>query len=113
MKSISLSDLQADLDSVLDLAQKERVVITRNGKPSIVVVGIEDYDEEDWRRVTSPDFWQLIEERRQGRSLPLAEVRRRLEGRQPSVPSPKATGGRRKSRNKSSDRPAGEKKRSE
>ncbi len=78
MKPIGAAEAQADLDSVLDLAQKERLVILRNGKPSAVIVGVEKYDAEDWELATSADFWRMIEERRHGPLLPLAQVKARL-----------------------------------
>src|SRR5262249_53122675 len=78
MKPIPVADLQADVESFLDLAQKERLVIMRNGKPSAVVVGVEAYEKEDWQLAPSAAFWQMIEDRRGGRSIPLAEVKARL-----------------------------------
>ena len=47
MKTISLAAAQADLNSLVTESQSDRVVIERNGRPSAVVVGIEDDDEED------------------------------------------------------------------
>jgi PHD/YefM family antitoxin component YafN of YafNO toxin-antitoxin module len=66
------------LEAVLDLAQAERVVITRRGKPSAVVVGIDGYDEEDLALASSPAFWRMIEERRMGRFISRAELKKRL-----------------------------------
>src|SRR5207248_9797529 len=57
---------------------RSRIVITRAGKPSAVLVGIESYDEEDLRLASSPEFWRLIEERRTGgTSVPLSELKDR------------------------------------
>ena len=56
MKSISVADARSDFEAVLDSAQAERVVITRRGKPSAVVAGIEGYDEEDLALASSPAF---------------------------------------------------------
>ena len=78
MQTIQLEELQADAEAALDKAQKERVVVIRNGKPSAVVVGIEGYDAEDLQLASSPEFWRMIEERRRGRLIPLAEVKARL-----------------------------------
>lgn len=80
MKSISMKEAQSDIEAVLTSAQKERIVVTRAGKPCVVIVGIEGYDAEDLNLASSSEFWQMIEERRQGRSIPLAELRARLEG---------------------------------
>lgn len=82
MKKISTKELEANLDAVLSSAQSERILISRRGKPCAVLVGIEDYDAEDLRLASSPDFWRMIRERRtQGKSLSLAEVKARLEAR--------------------------------
>jgi prevent-host-death family protein len=82
MKTIPIKKLQTDLDAVLKSSQKERILISRDGKPCAVLVGVEDYDTEDLRLATSPDFWLMIRQRRiQGSSVPLAEVESRLAGR--------------------------------
>ena len=70
MKTISDLEAQGDLKNVLDDAQKERVVITRDGKLTAVVLGLESYNSEDLRLAGSPDFWKMIERRRhQGSSI--------------------------------------------
>ena len=69
MRTIPIAELQADAEAALDKAQKERLVIVRNGKPSAVVVGIEGYDAEDLQLASSPEFWRMIEERRYGRII--------------------------------------------
>jgi PHD/YefM family antitoxin component YafN of YafNO toxin-antitoxin module len=63
----------------LTRAKTERIVISRRGRPSAVLVGIEAYDAEDLALTSSADFWQMIRERQaSGTSAPLAEVERRL-----------------------------------
>ncbi|MCY2993516.1 MAG: type II toxin-antitoxin system Phd/YefM family antitoxin [Planctomycetota bacterium] len=78
MKSVSDQDAQANFQDVLASAQNERVVITRQGKPSAVVLGLESCDEADLRLAVSPEFWTMIQLRRQGNSIPLAELKVRL-----------------------------------
>ena len=78
MKPIALEELQTNTTAVLNRAQKERVVITRGGKLCAVVIGVENYDAEDIELARSADFWRLIEGRRQGEMIPLAEVKQRL-----------------------------------
>lgn len=83
MKTVTLDAAQADLNSLVTEAQTDRVVIERNGRPSVVVVGIEDYDLEDLALASSDAFWQMISERRSsGRSSSLQEVRERLRAKQ-------------------------------
>ena len=81
MKTIPARKLQTDLDAVLQSSQKERILISRDGKPCAILVGVEDYDAEDLCLSTSPDFWLMIRQRRsQGCSIPLAEVESRFAG---------------------------------
>ena len=54
------------------------MVITRQGKPSAVVLGLESYDQEDLELIASPEFWNMIQSRREGRSIPLGELKSRL-----------------------------------
>lgn len=78
MKSVSVRDLQRAIKKCVDASQEERVVITRNGKPAALMIGVEGQDWESIALQTSPAFWRLIEKRRKEKSLPLSEVRRLL-----------------------------------
>jgi prevent-host-death family protein len=79
MKTVPAKKLKTNLDDVLKSSQKERIVISRAGKPCAVLVGIEDYDEEDLQLASSRDFWLMIRERRsKGKSIPLADVEEHL-----------------------------------
>jgi prevent-host-death family protein len=97
MKTISVSQARSDLERVLDAAQKERIVVTRAGKPSVVIVGIESYDAKDRALASSAEFWGMIEQRRRGRSISLRELKSRLEARERRQPSKSASGGRKTS----------------
>ena len=79
MKTVPMTDLCSEPNAVLDSAQTERIVISRGGRPSAVLVGIEAYDAEDLQRATSSEFWRMIGQRRaHGKEVPLAEVEARL-----------------------------------
>jgi len=41
-----------------------RLVVTRNGRPFALVVGIENKDQEDLQLEASSEFWQMIGQRR-------------------------------------------------
>ena len=82
MKTVSVAKARSDIDAVLDSAQNERIVVTRAGRPSAVIVGVESYDGEDLALACSPAFWQMIESRRKGRLIPLSQVKRRLDVRE-------------------------------
>lgn len=82
MKTFAIGEAKKDLETVLDWAQKEKVVIFRNGKPCALVMGIQYYDKEDWELANSEEFWRMIQERRRNsRLIPLAEVEDRLFGK--------------------------------
>ena len=79
MKTMTMGEAQADLAAVVETAQHDRVVLERDGKPCAIIVGLDNYDAEDFAWATSREFWDMIEARRStGRSSPLAEVRARL-----------------------------------
>ncbi len=78
MKEITLEQLSRETSALLDVAQHERLVVTRNGKPLAVVVGIENKDEEDLRLEASPEFWRMIEERRREPTVPFDEIKAEL-----------------------------------
>ena len=64
MKRVALERLPQDVAELIVAAQRERVLITRDGQPYALVVGVENKDEEDLQLEFSPDFWRMIEERR-------------------------------------------------
>lgn len=77
MKVVRLE--QAILDSCIEDAQRERVVLTRNGKPVALLVGIEGMDEEQLQRASSDRFWTLIAERRAQKTISRTELERQVE----------------------------------
>ncbi|HZW32634.1 MAG TPA: hypothetical protein VFF52_18115 [Isosphaeraceae bacterium] len=77
MKSVPMED--ATLDLCVAEAQQERVILTRNGHPVALVVGVDGMDEEQIRLSSSPGFWMLMEERRGQRTISREELERRLD----------------------------------
>ena len=77
MKTIGME--QTTLDACLQEAQRERVVITRDGAPVALIVGLEGIDEEQVQLGTSDTFWTLIAERRRQGTLDRSTLER--EGR--------------------------------
>jgi antitoxin (DNA-binding transcriptional repressor) of toxin-antitoxin stability system len=67
---------QASLEACVDDARHERVVVTRNGAPVALIVGIEGMDEDQVSLGASDEFWKLIAERRQQRTVSRAELER-------------------------------------
>ena len=65
MKQIPLSEIEDDLARYLHVAEREEVVITRDGKPAGVLIGFES--EEDWidyQLEHDPTFLDQIERAR-------------------------------------------------
>lgn len=81
MKTVNVRNLQRKISECVDIAQKERVVVTRHGQPAALLIGVEGQDWEDIFYQTSPAFWKMIEERRKGKTLPFEEMQRRLKKR--------------------------------
>ncbi len=65
----------AVLETCVVDAQQERVVLTWEGRPVALLIGI---DEEQAQLETSDKFWKLITERRAEPTLSRAELERRL-----------------------------------
>ena len=78
MKTVSVRDLQKTIKKCVDAAQEERIVVTRNGKPAALLIGLEGQDWETVMLQTSPSFWKLIEKRRKEKTISLSEMRKRL-----------------------------------
>jgi antitoxin (DNA-binding transcriptional repressor) of toxin-antitoxin stability system len=55
---------EAKLSTCIEEAQRERVLITRDGKPVVLIVGVEGMDEEQLQLGNSDEHWRLISERR-------------------------------------------------
>ena len=65
---------QATLDTCVNDAQRERIVITRDGKPVVLIVGVEGLDEEQLQLGSSDKFWRLIAERRAQKTMSRARL---------------------------------------
>ena len=78
MKTLSLE--QATLGGCMEYAQHERVVITSDGKPALLIVGVEGMDEEQLELAGSSAFWRLMQERRAQKTVSRAELEARIAG---------------------------------
>jgi len=78
---ITMDLKRANLDTCVDDAQRERVVLTRNGKPVALIVGVEGMDEEQLQLGSSDKFWKLITERRTQKTISRAQLEQRLESK--------------------------------
>ena len=66
-------------ETLRDVAdQQERLLITRDGKPVVLIVGVKGMDEEQLQLGSSDNFWELITERRQQKTLSRTQLEERL-----------------------------------
>jgi prevent-host-death family protein len=75
MKEVSIEQLAQNTSAFITAAQSERVVVTQNGKPMAVLVGIKNKDQEDLALEASAEFWRMIEERRKEPTVPLSAIK--------------------------------------
>lgn len=64
MKLVGVREAQQQLSGLVSASQRERVVLTRHGKPVAVLTGVEGQDLEEVILTRSPVFRKLIEDRR-------------------------------------------------
>jgi prevent-host-death family protein len=79
MKKVALSDIKDDLSRYLRLAAREKIIITRHGKPAGVLVGFASEDDWlDFRLENDPRFLKRIERARkslrQGKGTKLEDL---------------------------------------
>ena len=79
MKRLTLEQLSEQLQDYVRSAQQEQILITQNGKPIAILLGLENIDPEQWNLQLSPEFWQMIRDRRQRPTIPLSLVEAELE----------------------------------
>ena len=78
MKTVGLE--HATLEVCVRHARRDRVVVTRKGKPVALVLGVEGLDEEQLQLGSSDKFWKLIETRRGQKTIGRRELEKSLAG---------------------------------
>lgn len=76
MKIVSLRD--ATLEECVRDAERDRVILTRQGKPVAVLISVKGLDLEQLELGHSDEFWTLIRERRAQKTMTRAELEERL-----------------------------------
>jgi antitoxin (DNA-binding transcriptional repressor) of toxin-antitoxin stability system len=76
VKSVDLD--QVSLDRCVAEAQRERVIIMRDGRPVALMIGIEGLDEEQVQLGSSDRFWRLIHERRSEETMSRTELEQKI-----------------------------------
>lgn len=78
MKKTTIKRFKDDPEAALAAAQQERLVVTRNGKPIALILGLGKYDAEDWDYMTSASFWREVRQWRKQRTVRLEDVKEEL-----------------------------------
>ena len=79
MKVVALGEAKNQLSAYVETSQHDRVLVTRHGKPAALIIGVEGEDIEDLLTRSDPDFWKMIEARREAKkTVSSTEMRRRL-----------------------------------
>jgi prevent-host-death family protein len=76
MKVVPLDD--ASLEDCVREAERDRIVLTRRGKPVAVLIGVKGLDLEQIRLGHSDEFWKLIQQRRAQKTMTRDELERLL-----------------------------------
>lgn len=78
MKFIKVHEARANLSKVMDLAQEAPVVLTRQGEPTVLLIGVVGLDAEQIALGVDDDLWLEVEQARHGKYVSAKEARRRL-----------------------------------
>ena len=78
MKTIGVE--HAMLEVCIKGARRDRVMVTRKGKPVALVLGVEGLDEDQLQLGSSEKFWKLIESRRRQKTISRRELEKTING---------------------------------
>lgn len=76
MKTINVRELQQHVRGCVKASQRSRVVVTRHGIPTALIIGVEGTDWETLALQTHASFWRMIERRRSEKTISLEAMRR-------------------------------------
>lgn len=60
MKVASLADVKNGFSHFVEVAQSERVIVTRHGKPVAIIVGVEGESIEALLSASEAEFWKIV-----------------------------------------------------
>jgi len=80
MTTVSIDEFRAHPDHYLAEAAKGDVILTQDGQPWVVLRAVDDdQDRISAAYADSPQFWQIIRQRRQEQGIPWEEARKQLD----------------------------------
>jgi hypothetical protein len=75
MKQLPIEKLAENVNALVKTAPREKILLTRNGKPFAFVSDASKYDWEDIGYMADPEFWKMIQERRKEPTIPFEQVK--------------------------------------
>jgi antitoxin (DNA-binding transcriptional repressor) of toxin-antitoxin stability system len=69
---------QADIANCISAAQSQPIVVTQDGEPIALIVGVAGMDEEQISLGTSAEFWRMIQQRRGQPTISRSELENHL-----------------------------------
>lgn len=78
MKHVTLEEAEKRLSQLLSEAEKEAIVILKEGKPIGLLSAWPDLDQESLDRASSPSFWRMIQARRKEKGIPWSEAKKQM-----------------------------------
>ena len=82
MKTLSVESKNVSLDTLVEMAGRETVIVTQDSKPLLAVIPVDQEDLQTWQLGENPQFLELMRrswERLHAESpISLAEARQRL-----------------------------------
>jgi hypothetical protein len=80
VKTVTIEDFRTHPDQYLTEAAQQEVVFTQDGEPWMVLRSVEhDQDRLSAAYADSPEFWQMIQDRRREAAIPWDEARKQLD----------------------------------
>lgn len=79
MKILTTFEAKNAFPRALKLSRRDVVIVTNRGKPVAAIEGLKgEEDLEDYLLERSPKFWAMIRRARRGKSVSLAQARKKL-----------------------------------
>ena len=76
MKAINVRELQQHVRDCVKASQRDRLVVTRHGIPTALIIGVEGTDWETLALQTNPSFWRMIEKRRAEKTISFGSLKK-------------------------------------
>ena len=76
MKTINGRDLQQPVRDCVKASQRDRLVVTRHGIPTALMIGVEGTDWETLVLQTNLSFWRMSEKRRAEKTISFERMKR-------------------------------------